>query len=210
MTYVVGDIHGCLRELEILIDKINPSSEDKLVFLGDYVDRGPDSKGVIDYLINLSKRVKTVFLRGNHEAMLIDCVKYKKDCTLWSYNGSSATLRSFNGVKGILEKLEFFENTKYYHIHGRYFIVHGGVKPGVPIENQDPFDMIWIRDEFIFSNNPLPGYVVVFGHTPFEKPLLMKDKIGIDTGCVYGGYLTAVRLEDLKIFQVKCGGGWVL
>lgn len=98
----------------------------------------------------------------------------------------------------------FFENTVYHYEKENYVFVHGGVRPGVSLEDQDPFDLVWIRDEFIYSENPLPGKIVVFGHTPFEEPFVSRDKIGIDTGCVYGGRLTALRVEDRKFFQVEC------
>ncbi len=205
MTYVVGDVHGMLEPLLELFRKLPLKEEDEIVFLGDYIDRGPDSKGVIEFVENLSKIHRVVTIRGNHEDMLMNCLE-GGDCLTWEFNGAHATIRSFGGADRIREKLDFFKNTVLYYEKGRYLMVHGGVRPGVPLEDQDPQDLIWIRDEFIFSQNPLPGKIVVFGHTPFESPLLMRDKIGIDTGCVYGGHLTAIRLEDLEIFQVGCFG----
>ena len=206
MTYVIGDVHGMLDPLIRLLDALPLRSGDGLVFLGDYIDRGPASREVVELVSSLSRDRDVVFLRGNHEEMLLSCVERGEDCLTWEFNGAGATVRSFGGVEKIREYLPFFRSTRYYHEIGRYVMVHGGVRPGVPLEDQDPWDLIWIRDEFIFSTDPLPGRVVVFGHTPFEKPLVMKDKIGIDTGCVYGGHLTALRLEDLEIYTVPCRG----
>ncbi len=203
MTYVVGDIHGMYRPLAELIKKLPLSENDEMVFLGDYIDRGPASKEVVDFLISLSKSYKTVFIKGNHEDMMLRCLN-KGDCLTWQFNGATATVRSFGSMESIRKYGNFFESLKLYHEKGRFLMVHGGIRPGIPFEKQDEFDILWIRDEFIYSVNPLPGKVVVFGHTPLEKPLITSDKIGIDTGCVYGGKLTAIRIEDLVIFQVPC------
>ncbi len=209
MTYVIGDVHGCLDALEKLLSKLPIGSEDKLIFLGDYLDRGPDSKGVIDFLINLSKFYDCVFLRGNHEQMMLECLDNGRDCYLWEFNGAGATIRSYGGIKNIpQEHLSFLRSTKFYEIIGGFIFVHAGLRPGVPIENQEPFDLVWIRDEFIYSSDPVPGYKVIFGHTPFSDVLILPDKIGIDTGCVYGGKLSCIRVEDQKIFQTECGRRW--
>ncbi|MCD6102596.1 MAG: serine/threonine protein phosphatase [Thermotogaceae bacterium] len=206
MTYVVGDIHGCLSALEALVDKLPLTTSDEIVFLGDYVDRGPDSKGVIDKLINLAENHRCIFLRGNHELMMLNCLQRSEDCDLWSWNGAAATLRSYGGKAELISQshMNFLVSTRAYYIVDEYFCVHAGVKPGVNLEDQELFDMVWIRDEFIYSENPLPGYTVVFGHTPFESVHRSPGKIGIDTGCVYGGMLTALRLEDGKLFHVSC------
>ncbi len=203
MTYVIGDVHGMYENLMKLLEKLPLRKADEIVFLGDYIDRGPNSKEVVNLLMNLSNDHKVTPLKGNHEDMMLKCLKLG-DCLTWHFNGADATLRSFGGTVEIRKYLHFFESLRTFYEKGMFFMVHGGVKPGVPLIDQDEFDMLWIRDEFIYSVNPLPGKVVVFGHTPMEKPLISNDKIGIDTGCVYGGYLTSVRLEDLEIFQVPC------
>lgn len=207
MLWAIGDVHGCRIALERLISDISPTENDKLIFLGDYIDRGPDSKGVVDYLIELSKRVNCVFLRGNHEQMLLDVVDNGDDTYLWLINGAQATWRSYGNLQLLIsneEHMEFYRNTKFYHIEDNYLFVHGGVRPKVPIDKQDVRDLIWIREEFITKSHGL-GYTVIFGHTPFEDVLIMEDKIGIDTGCVYGGKLTAYNLTLSKKAQVSCG-----
>ncbi len=207
MIYAIGDIHGCARALDSLIDKLPLCNTDKLIFLGDYIDRGPDSKAVVEKLLALRQVYDCVFLRGNHEWMMLNYVLNNRDFELWMMNGAYATVRSYGDVKKIpSEHLEFFENTVYYHIENGYFFVHAGVKPYLPVQEQNNFDLIWIREEFIYAENPLEGYIVVFGHTPFENVFVSRDKIGIDTGCVYGGRLTAFRIDDGMIFQADCGG----
>ncbi|WP_448375069.1 metallophosphoesterase family protein [Fervidobacterium sp.] len=204
--WAIGDIHGCLRSLESLINKVSPGPEDKLIFLGDYIDRGPDSKGVVDFLLLLSKQTQCVFLRGNHEQMLIDVIDNKDDIFLWNMNGAQATLRSYGNLIELEtneEHMKFFRNTKYYHIEGNYLFVHGGVRPNIPLENQEKRDIIWIREEFITKKHNL-GYIVVFGHTPFENVYFGEDKIGIDTGCVYGGKLTALEVNTRRVIQEEC------
>ena len=204
-VYAMGDIHGCLYSLRKLIDSLPLSSEDELVFLGDYIDRGPDSKGVIDFLISLSEEHRCIFLRGNHEEMFLNAILYGKDMDLWYFNGAHATARSYGSISKIPnEHVEFISSTLYHYTFDNFLFVHAGVKPGVSLEEQSEFDLVWIRDEFIYSFDPLPGFRVIFGHTPFEEPLVMKDKIGIDTGCVYGGKLTALNVSTMQFFQVKC------
>lgn len=203
MTYAIGDIHGMYDPLVELLRILPIEEGDRLIFLGDYIDRGPASKEVVNLLKNLKKAHDMVLLMGNHEDMMLSCIE-KGDCLTWEFNGAGATMRSFGGLEKIKEELPFFKSLKLFHEEGRYLLVHGGVKPGIPLEKQKRLDMLWIRDEFIFTKNPLPGRVVVFGHTPLEKPYISTDKIGIDTGCVYGGHLTAIRLDDLKVFSVSC------
>jgi len=204
--WAVGDIHGCLRSLERLISEISPKPEDKLVFLGDYIDRGPDSKGVVDYLISLSKQTQCIFLRGNHEQMLLDVIDGNDDTYLWLINGAQATWRSYGNLNELAlneEHMNFFRNTKYYHIEDSFLFVHAGVRPNVPLERQDLRDLIWIREEFILKKHNL-GYIVVFGHTPMEDVYVGEDKIGIDAGCVYGGMLTAYEVKSSRKVQVRC------
>lgn len=190
-----------------MIDRLPLCRNDKLIFLGDYIDRGPDSKAVVERLISLGQTYDCVFLRGNHEWMMLNYILSGRDFELWMMNGAHATIRSYTDVKKIpLEHLEFLKSTIYYHVEGEYLFVHAGVRPYVPLEKQDNFDLVWIREEFIYSENPLAGYKVIFGHTPFRDVFVSNDKIGIDTGCVYGGRLTAFRVDDGKIFQVDCGG----
>lgn len=215
---VVGDIHGCRPELDALLDGIAPGAGDTVVFLGDYVDRGPDSRGVIDRLLEVAEdpAVRTVFLRGNHEDMLLGYLgrggMYRE---AFLANGGDVTLRSY-GVQGTPTParfeaalpethLAFLLQTTFLHAEGDYVMVHAGLNPEQPLEAQSPHDLIWIRDEFIARPHPF-GRTVIFGHTPMRRVLVdLPYKIGIDTGCVYGGRLTALELPSLTVHAVRRG-----
>ena len=210
--YAIGDIHGSLESLERLMDKINPDlTADRLLFVGDYIDRGPRSKGVVDYIIRLRDEAppgQIICLKGNHEAMFLDFMAGGQE-EMFLFNGGLATLEDYWGDDWVGQEREslslppdhaqFFQDLKLYYEIPDYIFVHGGLRPGVPLAEQVESDLLWIRGEFITSEEDF-GRRVVFGHTPFKKPLLMANKIGIDTGAVYGNYLTAVKLPGEEFF----------
>ncbi len=203
--FVISDIHGCRRELTLLLDNIlkmyrSPS----FVFVGDYVDRGEDSKGVVDDLLNLSKDYRCIFLMGNHEDMLLDRVTNEnKFGSRWDRNGNEATISSYGGLQNILKVHGgFYTNLKLsYEIDG-FLFVHGGLKPG--LEETSRQEMLWIRDEFIYSDYDF-GKIVIYGHTPSYPIRITYKKICVDTGCVYGGYLTALNLNNFEALHLKLG-----
>ena len=204
--YAVGDIHGCLGQLEQLLDKVQPDLEkDILLFIGDYIDRGPESRKVVDYVIRLQQnypREHIVCLKGNHEAMLLDFLQ-GRERELFLLNGGLKTLRDYWGKRWdsfqelLLppEHARFYQELLAYYETPDYIFVHGGLKPGVPLGEQQEEDLLWIRGEFIASMEDF-GRLVIFGHTPFKQPLLMPNKIGIDTGAVYGNFLTCLKLPQ--------------
>ena len=207
--FAVGDIHGCFDKLVSLMEIIDIDLKSELlVFIGDYIDRGPSSKEVVDYLIDLDRRARrVVFLKGNHELLLQDYLS-GADRLSFLYNGGGATLESYirDGSRGGTnpipsEHLEFFDNLSLYHETDEYIFVHGGLKPNISLEEQDEWDMLWIRDEFIYSDFDFTKRVI-FGHTPFREPLILDNKIGIDTGAVYGNKLTCVELPAVRFFSV--------
>jgi serine/threonine protein phosphatase 1 len=208
--FIVGDVHGCLEMLKRLMDSIGWSPEtDRLIFLGDFIDRGTQSRGVIDYVIEVSKLSERVeCLMGNHERILLDFLD-GKDTNTFFLNGGMATLNSYRTEQqrygGFLipdEHLRFFRSLKLLIELDDYYVVHAGFRPGVPIENQSTEDLLWIRDSFIFSNHFF-GKRVIFGHTPFAQPLVMENKIGLDTGAVYGNKLTCLELPSWKFHFVE-------
>ena len=210
-TFAIGDIHGCLDKLEDLIKLIDPGPKDSLIFLGDYVDRGESASEVIDYLIDLARRVPCVFLRGNHEDMFITFLEFGSNKTIFFANGGLKTIESyikperFTGNDQVARSLpeahrDFLSNLKLYHEDEGYIYVHAGIKPGNPMIEQDRYDLLWIRDEFIFSPTGMEKKVI-FGHTPFARPMVKADKIGIDTGAVYGGALTAIEIPGETFIQ---------
>jgi len=199
----VGDIHGCLEHLERLIARVQPTEADRVVFLGDYIDRGPDGKGVIDYLLDFGRRFPdSVFLKGNHEAMFLDFLA-GRDQVLYLYNGGGTTLESYREEAGIRipkAHLDFLEALPAWYETERFVFVHAGLRPGIPLEKQQEQDLLWIREEFIVSDFDW-GKTVVFGHTPLREPLLRNNKIGIDTGAVYGYVLTCCDVEKRRCWD---------
>ncbi|TLM65433.1 MAG: serine/threonine protein phosphatase [Deltaproteobacteria bacterium] len=201
----VGDIHGCRRQLKTLLDLVAPTADDQLVFLGDYIDRGPDSAGVIDDLIELRERLpNTVLLRGNHEQMLLDVLQ-GADPTTFLVNGGGRTMAGYRG-RGQWppppEHLAFYRQLPVCHITERFVFAHAGLRPGRPAAVQQPDDLLWIRGEFLDSDAEW-GKTVVFGHTPREQPLLAVTRIGLDTGCVYGGRLTCCDVLSRRYWQAR-------
>jgi diadenosine tetraphosphatase ApaH/serine/threonine PP2A family protein phosphatase len=205
--FAVGDIHGSFDRLQELMEKIPIDfASDTLVFIGDYIDRGPASVEVVDYLIDLKKRIpEIIFLKGNHEDML---EKYLDGSDRFTYllNGGQSTLDSYlsRNLQSELypippDHMAFFKSLRLYYETEAYIFVHAGLRPKVPLASQEAEDLLWIRDKFIYSKYNF-GKTVVFGHTPLEKPLVESNKIGIDTGAVYGNALTCVQLPELEFF----------
>jgi serine/threonine protein phosphatase 1 len=206
--FAIGDIHGCFDKLIALMEIIDVDLErDTLLFIGDYIDRGTQSKEVVDYLIDLSRQSgNVVFLKGNHELML---EQYLNGTNQFGFlaNGGLATLDSYSKGGAPDETnliptthLDFFRDLRIYYETDQYIFVHAGLKPGVPLEEQNEWDMLWIREEFIYSDFDF-GKRVIFGHTPFQKPIVFENKIGIDTGAVYGNKLTCVELPAERFYS---------
>lgn len=218
-SYIVGDIHGCLEELVCLIDALPLKPEDRLVFLGDYVDRGPDSHGVLSFLLNLRSEAsrEVVFLKGNHEDMLMSYLGLPGNHgDMFLFNGGGTTLASYGvtsnrGAPDLLleripeDHLKFFMELKVFYLMDPYLCVHGGINPAKSLGEQEEKEMLWIRHQFIDSRHPLP-YTVLFGHTPFEDVLFdLPFKVGLDTGLVYGNTLSCLEVSEKVLFQVKRG-----
>ena len=222
--YVIGDVHGCLPEMAALIESLPLQHGDTLVFLGDYIDRGPDSRGVVDYLVNLRRRGEqaTVFLRGNHEDMLLSYMGlsgHHGDSFL--INGGVATLASYGvaspatrpgaaDTRRLLEAmprehLEFLMRLEPWYFFGDFLCVHAGINPRRSWEDQAGEELIWIRHEFIANPHPLPQ-TVLFGHTPMKDVFFnLPYKIGLDTGLVYGNALSCLEVTGRTLYQIRHG-----
>ena len=209
--FAVGDIHGCYEKLVELM-KILPWSKqngDLLLFIGDYVDRGTRSRDVVEFLVKLQKNGGDfIFLKGNHEKMLLDYYVDHKDQMLYIANGGAETIASY--VEGAIgrkafelpkDHLQFLQSLKLYYETDEYIFVHAGLRDAVPLPDQSQEDLLWIREEFIYSLYDW-NKRVVFGHTALETPFVSPGKIGIDTGAVYGNKLTAVELPAMRFYQV--------
>lgn len=209
--FAVGDIHGCLSKLQELLSKIKMNrDQDTLVFIGDYIDRGKYSREVVEYLIRLQGDYKhLIFLQGNHEQMFMHYLDGVNE-GLYLGNGGVATLQSYgilcsDDVKErrakIPEKhMQFFQSLLPYYETEDYIFVHAGLRSERPLNEQTIDDLLWIRFEFVERENNF-GKTVVFGHTPMTDLMIEKNKIGIDTGAVYGGKLTCIELPAIKIYQ---------
>jgi serine/threonine protein phosphatase 1 len=226
MDYAVGDVHGCLAKLLRLLDLVRyDPAADRLIFLGDYIDRGPDSKGVLDLMLRLQREnPANIFLMGNHEDNFLT---YVQACRLgqathywlsepFFAGGGEATLLSYHPLlrypteAQLLEvippeHLQFLSDLPLYWTDATYIAVHAGVRPGIPLEYQHAHDLLRIRRPFLSTPHGL-GKCVVFGHTPFPEVKREADKIGIDTGACYQGMgygkLTAFCLQTRQAFQV--------
>ena len=217
-VYAIGDVHGCLDRLQALHDLIaedlaaRPVAGAVLVHLGDYVDRGPDSAGVVALLAEGDPlaNVPTVNLMGNHEHMTLAALAIgEADATdLWLANGGADTLLSWGVPRSAHPKewalylpkahLVFLRDLAVRHEVGGYLFVHAGIRPGIPLERQRRHDLMWIREPFLSFPEPF-GPVVVHGHTPRPEPMVRPNRIGIDTGAVMGGVLTCVVLEEDRL-----------
>lgn len=219
--YVVGDIHGRIDLLEdmhrqILEDAASaPALQKKVIYLGDYVDRGDSSRAVLDLLAgNPLADLNPVYLSGNHEQMMVAFLDDITIAGLWLGNGGDSTLLSYSvgmpSDKTGDEKLRsmqrdfraklppahltFMRSLELYHIEKDYLFVHAGIAPGIPLEEQGSQDFLWIRDEFLRSKAD-HGYCVVHGHSIVDMPEFLPNRIAIDTGAYYSGRLTCLVLE---------------
>jgi serine/threonine protein phosphatase 1 len=222
-VYAIGDIHGQFRQLEILFQAIiqdlkrEPPPQYRIICLGDLVDRGERSRDVIQLLIDLSQDFPLTILRGNHEDMLLRAIdepsyllewrKYGGLETMASYRVNAAPLMQGKNVdivhQSFKEKFEanhrrFIEHMPFYHISADYFFCHAGIKPGQPLSQQDPIDLLWIRDEFLESQLA-HGKMIVHGHTSVESVDIRPNRINVDTGAYLTGRLSCVVLQDQKL-----------
>lgn len=221
--FAIGDIHGRADLLERMISGIsrdleNRPIEDPLtVTLGDYIDRGPDSRGVLDRLARNPFPTKFVALKGNHEVLLTTFLHDPSTADYWRRLGGLETLHSYGVDVGPLmrgrdfdkaaqalvaamppEHFEFLAALRGPLTVGRYFLCHAGVRPGVPLQRQSENDLLWIRDEFLDSKADF-GKIVVHGHTPSEEPELLPNRINVDTGAFMTGRLTCAVLEKESV-----------
>jgi serine/threonine protein phosphatase 1 len=224
MLYAIGDIHGEREKLDELLELLPLEPGDKLIFLGDYIDRGPDSPGVIERLIELRSRYECVFLLGNHESMFLDFLGWTDDAYFggdaFLMNGGDRTLAGYGYFDREDTDRESFRLPKSHedfllslrlsHVEGDYLFVHAGISQSqlrsgdlaFALRRSRPEDLLWNR-----TSGDLPhdlGVTMVYGHTPNEDFGVRWNtpfSIGVDTGAVYGGPLTAIRLPDEKVFQ---------
>lgn len=219
--YAVGDVHGRLDLLDRLLSDINadlatrPIAQPIVVFLGDYIDRGPESAGVVERLITCHSAFKLVCLRGNHEALILQFLDDSALLTDWIRFGGISTMLSYGlgprlniwmdkESKEVGEELcraipethrIFLAGLSLSFTCGDYFFVHAGVRAGIPFEEQSEHDLLWIRDDFLLHEEFFDK-IVVHGHTPVAEPQVLRNRINIDTGAYATGRLTCLVLES--------------
>ena len=224
--YAIGDIHGRVDLLEQMLKRIDADLASNSVglsievFLGDYIDRGPASRDVIDRLVAHTKTYRPIFLKGNHESYLTDFLTNPRILEDWQCYGGLETLMSYgitpsiNANAATQVKLaaalnqalpeshrQFIRNLRSSFTCGDFFFVHAGVRPGIPLTKQRDEDLLWIRQAFLLHEEDF-GKIVVHGHTPVSQPDIRPNRINIDTGAFATGQLTCLILEDDKMYFI--------
>lgn len=218
-VYAIGDIHGRADLLDDLLERVENDTKAhpddhirRLVFLGDYIDRGSASRAVIDRLLQRPlSGFSAIYLKGNHEQAMLDFVDGYSDGQSWLAYGGAQTLMSY-GIAAVgqssealrvsfldalpMEHLDFLRGCVLHYDAGDYVFVHAGTRPGVALEAQDPLDLLWIRENFLEVSEALPGRVVVHGHTICRTPQNLAHRINIDTGAFFSGRLTCLVLRS--------------
>jgi serine/threonine protein phosphatase 1 len=226
-VYAFGDIHGRADLLKQMFTEIdadlarNPVDRSMEIYLGDYIDRGPHSADTLDLLIARSRKRESIFLKGNHEAYFLEVLRDPAKFENWRQIGGLETMMSY-GVQPLLdpdatdrdklitllndavpkEHLAFLRGLKASFACGDFFFAHAGVRPGIPLEQQQESDLLWIRNEFLDSEAQF-GKFVVHGHTPVREPDIRANRINIDTGAYATGNLTLLKIEGSSMLISK-------
>lgn len=209
-TIAIGDIHGCSAALRALVASIEPTAEDTLVTLGDYVDRGPDSRGVLDEMLALEKRCRVVPLLGNHELMMLEALISSSTLEPWKECGGTATLACYGGkLSGVPdEHWGFLRRCRRYFETATHFFVHANYQYDLPLDEQPDYLLFW---EHLLFRMPLPhdnGKIAVVGHTAQRSGQILDGGhvLCIDTCCHGGGWLTALDVTRGTVWQADLAG----
>jgi len=207
--FVIGDIHGCSKALRTILETIAPTPEDQLIFLGDYIDRGPDSRGVIDLMLSAAKSTRTIALRGNHEVMLLAILLGGCDPKIWLQSGGAATTASYGGsIDRIpVKHRDFFQSLRSQYETEREIFVHAGYQHDIVSDRFEDDDRYWKH----MLQPPPPhcsGKRVFVGHTPQPNGCVrdLGHVVYVDTYCFGGGYLTAMNIDTGDIIQATRQG----
>jgi serine/threonine protein phosphatase 1 len=214
-TLVIGDVHGCLAQLEALLDHAAPGGPDLVVFLGDLIDRGPDSARVISRVVALRRTSRVVVIMGNHEQMMLEARDSHEKHRDWLLNGGDATLRSYGGVRGTLrdvppEHWQFLERELVPYVEtDSHILVHANCYPDMLMDEQPDYMLRWERCDQIAPHDS--GKVIVCGHTPQKSghPMNRGYAICLDTHASGGAMLTCMELESGRVWQADARGAVV-
>ena len=224
-VYAIGDVHGRLDLLQEMHRRIQAENDKTppfdwvIVHLGDYVDRGPDSKGVLDLLVNAQKKThRMLAIAGNHDIGFLEFLATGAPNGIFAYNGGRQTALSygvsidFNDLRSIAvgreallraipsTHVEFLRGLKLSMVFGDFFFCHAGIRPGIDLDKQDPEDLVWIRQQFL-DEPRLYSKVIIHGHTPVTDVEIRPNRINLDTGAVFSGRLSALAIDaENKVF----------
>lgn len=214
-TLVISDIHGEYERLMSVLNKADyKPNKDKIVFIGDYIDRGPDSYKVVRYILQLKAKYKdnVVLLKGNHEDIACGYIKDYISQQLFFYNGGHKTLKSYSlankSVYDFEQDIKYLGNLSLYYETDEFLFVHAGIREGMSIENQSEEDLLWIRDDFLFKGWQDYPKIIIHGHTPLSETVNVKEmhitrRLNIDTGAGKNGVLSLVDLTNEIVYQEK-------
>jgi serine/threonine protein phosphatase 1 len=209
-TIAIGDIHGCAPALETLLDAVQPAADDRIVTLGDYVDRGPDSRGVIERLIRLQQQCRLVPLLGNHELMLLAARDAEEELALWLTCGGRETLLSYGGsLQSIPDgHIAFLNRCVPYHETDTHIYVHANYHADASLKDQTEYVLFWKHLSTEFPRPHESGKIAIVGHTPQPNGLVLDagHVICIDTCCFGCGWLTALDVDGRRIWQANNQG----
>ncbi len=209
-TFAIGDIHGCDRALFAILDALQPTSSDRLITLGDYIDRGPGSQAVVQRLIELQDECQLCPLLGNHELMLLTVLSDPSQMSFWTGSGGQQTLDSYGGdIGGIPEShLEFLRSCLPFFEGEKYFCIHANYAPTLPLNEQPEYTMYWEHLDIYFPERHVSGKTAIVGHTPQRNGQVLNTDhlICIDTYCYGGGLLTALDLNSGDLWQASNDG----
>lgn len=210
-TIAIGDIHGCSVALKSLIDAIAPQADDLIVPLGDYVDRGIDSKGVLDQLIRLKDRCRLVPILGNHDQMMLHAKDGRQDFRFWLNCGGDAALDSYGSTSQLSlipsSHFDFLKSCRSYFVTETHVFVHANFKPDVPIEKFDDHTLRWLSlRDYVPATRHCSGKTFVVGHTPQPEILDLGYLVCLDTGVCNDGWLTALEVHSGVVWQVNEAG----
>ena len=208
-TIAIGDIHGCSKALDELVRLIAPVPTDTLVFLGDYIDRGPDSRGVVDRILALEKQCNVIALRGNHEEMLLAGYHDPKSshAAFWRSNGGEQTIQSYGSVDQIpAEHIDFFQRCPLYHESDTHIFCHASYDPVLPMDQQTIEALLWHSLRQSIPGPHKSGKIAVVGHTVHDEIVDVGHLICIDTWCCGRGWLTGFDIDSHERWQVDRNG----